>query len=238
MIVQPDFLDHWKTRLLVTITGEPTAPQMVIRLWSHCQQRRTSRFANLSDCALAAICQTTLKPDAWQDALIEAGFVKKKGDLVIVHDWDVVNASLIANWKNGKKGGRPTHQKPMDNPRVSQREPTPLSYLSTLSYPLDADEAFKQLFEKWVRFRIGLGRKPKDWSALFQEQLDWLARAPKAQRAEIISQSIRNGWQGLFESKGDRNGSTMKPQLTARPGYIRDKSGKEWKDMSSPVWNK
>lgn len=40
MIVQPDFPEHWKTRLLVKITGDKSAPLAVIRLWAHCQHSK------------------------------------------------------------------------------------------------------------------------------------------------------------------------------------------------------
>jgi len=37
-----------------------------------------------------------------------------------VHDWDNVNASLIASWRNGARGGR---RKPTGNPRITQGQP-------------------------------------------------------------------------------------------------------------------
>lgn len=69
------------------------------------------------------------------------------------------------------------------------------------NYPAGAGDEFRDLFGRWVEFRKGLGKKPKDWHAMFQEQLDWIGRQPRAHWQEIISQSMRNGWQGLFEPK-------------------------------------
>jgi hypothetical protein len=40
MIVDPDFLDHWRTRMLVDALQDECAPMYIIRVWAHCQQRR------------------------------------------------------------------------------------------------------------------------------------------------------------------------------------------------------
>lgn len=62
----------------------------------------------------------------------------------------------------------------------------------------------------WVRHRRGF-RKVKDWRVLFQEQLVWLAQFAEPVATEIVANSVRNGWQGLFELKGKpkdkRNGT-------------------------------
>jgi hypothetical protein len=39
--------------------------------------------------------------------MTEAGFIARNGDGLVAVGWDEYNASLIANWMNGKKGGRP-----------------------------------------------------------------------------------------------------------------------------------
>lgn len=125
MIVDPDFLDHWKTQMLCDAIGH-TAPIALLRLWSHCQQRREWRFANLPNGAVRAICRHDGDADELCDAMEEAGFISREDGVLEVVGWDEYNAQLIANWKNGKKGGRPkknpsgnqskTHGKPMDNP--------------------------------------------------------------------------------------------------------------------------
>lgn len=62
----------------------------------------------------------------------------------------------------------------------------------------------------WMKHRRGL-RKVKEWRTLFQEQLDWLAQFDELVATEILANSIRNGWQGLFEPRGKtkekRNGN-------------------------------
>jgi hypothetical protein len=135
MIVQPDFLDHWKTKALVTLTGDPAAPLMVLRLWGYCQSKRTSRFKALSDANLAGICHSKLPPAKIRATLLECGFIREDGDTTIVHDWETVNASLLASWRNGMRGGKPTsritHGIPTGKPRATQANPRPLILSNT-----------------------------------------------------------------------------------------------------------
>lgn len=123
MIVQPDFLDHWKTQMLVNLTEDASSPLLLLRLWGHCQQRRSSRFIDLTPAALRAICRSTIPATELHQLMLECGFIRIKGRTTIVHDWDSVNASLIRNWDNGKKGGRPTQRKPRVNPELTPSKP-------------------------------------------------------------------------------------------------------------------
>lgn len=124
MIVEPDFPDHWKTQLLIQLTSSAAAPIMVIRLWAHCQQRKAWEFADMSDAALAAVCRWQGEPAQLRKHLADAGFIEKgtPAGIVIVHEWDEVNATLVRNWKNGPKGGRPiTQLEPSGNPTVTDK---------------------------------------------------------------------------------------------------------------------
>lgn len=60
--------------------------------------------------------------------------------------------------------------------------------------------AFLNKWADWVKFRRGQ-KSVSDWHALFQEQLNWLDGFDEATAIEILSTSIRNGWQGLFPLK-------------------------------------
>jgi|GEM_PF-1521548 len=127
MIIDPDFLDHWKTRLLVdSLDGDETAPVYIIRLWAHCQSRREWIFEDLPMNALRAICRYAGDALVLESALNESGFTVRENGALRVCSWEEYNASLIANWRNGKKGGRPkikatedpliTHGYPINNP--------------------------------------------------------------------------------------------------------------------------
>lgn len=122
MIVQPDFLDHWKTTRLVELTGEPTAPLAVLRLWAHCQQRKAWRFENMGPDVLKAICRWPNDAKKFYDAMKKSGFIVTKDKKLTVHDWSEVNASLITSWENGRKhkGNRTTGGIPADNRRDIQ----------------------------------------------------------------------------------------------------------------------
>jgi hypothetical protein len=108
MIVQPDFPEHWKTRLLVEITGDESTPLAVIRLWAYCQNRRCCNFPNMTATQLASICKWGTRKPACHFALSKAGFLEKlPGGGFAAHQWDEHNAQLIQKWHAGQKGGRP-----------------------------------------------------------------------------------------------------------------------------------
>ena len=116
MIIEPDFLDHWKTRLLMRLLETDSAPNYVIRLWSHCQTRKTNIFPEWSPVILSSVCRWPGDADLFWSAMLQT-FCRVEDGYLIAHQWDEVNASLIAAWSNGGKGGRP--KKPTGNPRVN-----------------------------------------------------------------------------------------------------------------------
>ena len=116
MIIETDFLDHWKTRLIVRLLGTESAPLHIIRLWSHCQTRKTNRFPDWNPEILSAVCKWGGDADAFWSAILQT-FGRIEDGCFVAHQWDEVNSSLIAAWSNGVKGGR--HKKPTDNPRVN-----------------------------------------------------------------------------------------------------------------------
>ena len=108
MIVQPDFCEHWKTRLLVEITGDESAPMAVLRLWAHCQHSRRCQFPDMTPPQLASICRWGSRKPACHAALVKAGFVEKLTPTgFMAHQWDEHNAQLLQKWRAGEKGGRP-----------------------------------------------------------------------------------------------------------------------------------
>jgi len=78
--------------------------------------------------------------------------------------------------------------------------------VTSLVFPF-ASEAFLTKWKLWETHRRAL-KKPKSWPVLFQEQLDWLKGYGEEVAMEILSVSIRNGYQGLFEPKA---GNSNKP---------------------------
>lgn len=108
--------------MVVAALKDAFAPLYILRLWGHCQMKRKDRFCDMPARGLAALCKYAGDdPAALEAALIEARFIARDGDDVLVLEWAEKNASLIAAWENGKLGGRP--KKPTGNPAVTQQEP-------------------------------------------------------------------------------------------------------------------
>ena len=110
MIVETDFLDHWKTQMLIGILKDPASPCYLLRLWAHCQQRKECCFdsAKLTPAILKAITRSPANKQVLWDAFVEAGFLDLHDDETVeAHGFHDANSQLFANWENGKKGGRP-----------------------------------------------------------------------------------------------------------------------------------
>ncbi len=126
MIVEPDFLDHWKTRMLARLLKDERAPIYVLRLWAHCQQRKTDRFTDWNPDVLASVCRWDTDGLTLWNAMGQT-FLEIDGGNVVVHGWAETNAALISAWENGKLGGRPRAvntgvRKPIGNPPVNPQE--------------------------------------------------------------------------------------------------------------------
>jgi hypothetical protein len=81
-------------------------------------------------------------------------------------------------------------------------------------------EGVRKRFEEWKKFRRGLGKKPKDWNTMFHKQALWLCDFTEQTQLAILDQSMRNGWQGLFELK---NGTKKAERVTYVPRYMPEK---------------
>jgi hypothetical protein len=75
---------------------------------------------------------------------------------------------------------------------------------SASAYSSVLKEGVRGRFEEWMKFRRGLGKKIKDWDTLFTKQAKWLSQFGEPIQIEILEQSMRNGWQGLFEPQRDK----------------------------------
>lgn len=122
--------------MLIKELDDPAAPLYLIRLWSHCQGSKGAKFDNLPAVAVAMICEYDGDPEKLNAALINARWLSRDGDSIEVLGWEKHNAQLIANWENGRKGGRPrknsgseksgnnpskTHGIPMANPTQTDK---------------------------------------------------------------------------------------------------------------------
>lgn len=126
MIIDPGFPDHWKVRELNRLSGTKEAVIWMLRLWGECQRRRSQRFE--SELHVARVCGFEGDPLIFIDWLSQLNWIEKNCEGYIALKWEEHNSSLIANWENGKKGGRPakpkeTHGIPMENPPITQAKP-------------------------------------------------------------------------------------------------------------------
>tara|TARA_R110000824_G_scaffold7514_6_gene34035 strand:+ start:9218 stop:10000 length:783 start_codon:yes stop_codon:yes gene_type:complete len=121
MIIEPGFLDHWKTQMLISALEDGGAAIYVIRLWEHCQQRRMWRFA-FTPQMVRGICRYQGDDAAAiLDALVETGFVDQLDDgMYEVHDFFEHNAKMCRNWTRNPHGRA---GKPKKNPKRTQAEP-------------------------------------------------------------------------------------------------------------------
>lgn len=119
MIVDTDFPDHWKTRLLVDLLGgDEAAPVYVLRLWAHCQTRRKWVFSELSPASIKTICRYPGPAEKLLAGLIDSKFLRRDHQNTLhVHEWDHYNAQIISKWDNGSKGGRPKTEHKIRLPR-------------------------------------------------------------------------------------------------------------------------
>src|SRR5450830_626348 len=147
VIVDPDFFEHWRTRMLVDALGDDEmAPMYVMRLWAHCQSRRAIRFDSMPSAGIKALCRFKGDAVTLESALVEAGFITRDCDAIDILKWADHNAKLISNWKNGATGGRPkkTEEEPNDNPNGTQEEPGE-NQSETHSDPIGGEEIREDL---------------------------------------------------------------------------------------------
>jgi hypothetical protein len=110
MILSPDFCDHYKTKILLRLAGHAGVFSL-LKLWSQCQFRKCERIEKSAD-IIAAIADWTGDPDQLENALVESGYARREGDALVLHQWQDQNKKLFANYRNGKKGGRPKSDTP------------------------------------------------------------------------------------------------------------------------------
>lgn len=121
MIIDSDFLDHWRTRMLVDLLDDEMAPLYVMRLWGHCQNRKQTQLKPMPNPGLKAVCRYPGDADKFADSMVQAGFIERDGDDgFAVPKFREKNAQLFASYENGKKGGRPKK-----NPAETQPKPKP-----------------------------------------------------------------------------------------------------------------
>lgn len=229
MIVAPDFCDHWKTRMLVDLLGgDEVVPVYLLRLWAHCQNQKKDTF-DLPTPALKAICHYHGKASEFEDALTQSGFVTRSDSGKLhVRGWSEVNASLIASWDNGLRGGRPpkknnpvkTHGKPTGNPQATHGEPSANPDVTDREDKIEkrredetelpfSSERFRETFAAFEVMRKGMGKNHPYTPHARKLILGKLGREHESVAVQMLENAIESGWKSVYPLN-DRIG--RKPQ--------------------------
>jgi len=97
---------------------------------------------------------------------------------------------------------RAKKNKPVESNGITQDPLEPSEKLKT--------PEFMATWGKWMNYRRGL-KAVKDWKGLFRAQLDHLSGFDASTATEMLNQTMRNGWIGIFELKGTHAKDTGKP---------------------------
>lgn len=223
MIVDPDFFDHWRTRMVADMLQDPLAPVYIMRLWAHCQNRKGDVF-DIPAAGLKALCQCTGDAQALEDALIAAEYISRDGLTVTVTGWAEKNAALLAAWENGNKGGRPkknqkqtdgqptenpaeTHGLPMANPPLTQTKPIRVDKRREEEKTEDKAQAPLPEWlpmEAWTGFvemrkRIRKPMTPRAQQLVLKTLEDMRAKGLSV--AQALDNSTRNSWVDVYAPK-------------------------------------
>lgn len=115
--------------LIDLLDGDEMAPLYLIRLWAHCQQRKSDTF-DMPTHGLKAVCRYSGDAEKFEKAMVDSGWVSRTDGKITAEKWMERNKKLRQAWDNGAKGGRPqknpteTQEEPNGNPSVTQQEPT------------------------------------------------------------------------------------------------------------------
>jgi hypothetical protein len=238
MIIETDFLDHWKTRLIVRLLGTESAPLHIIRLWSHCQTRKTNRFPEWNPEILSAVCKWGGDANVFWSAILQT-FGRIEDGCFVAHQWDEVNSSLIASWSNGGKGGRP--KKPRDNPRVNpdsnpvipqvthgvtdreekidkiektEKTKAPKSPWD-VGFGVELPNSFQtenclQAVKLWLQYKSERKEGYKK-TGLTASLTKWSNEFSPAEFPSAVENSIASGWKGIFPKNNQQQSLPIQP---------------------------
>lgn len=142
--------------------------------------------------------------------LEKIGYISRDGVNISITDWD----SLQSNYAKGLDRGyyKSTNKSLVSDEQVSttrgeerrveERRKEVQNHVVLMELPdsLKTQRMMRQ-WGVWMNFRRGM-KKPKNWATLFNAQIEFLSGFAEPVAFEILSSSIRNGWQGLFEPRG------------------------------------
>ena len=233
MILDPDFLTHWKTRALIGALDDKCAPLYLIALWSHCQNRRRGEFDDLTPTAIKGICGFEGEAESLEKALIEVGFAERiSTGAFVVSGWAEKNAQLLAAWENGAKGGRPAkypRDNPVDNPSTNpgdtrvekSREEKSREEKKTkgtrpkkpIELPpiLDTPE-FRSALDSWLDYKGSGAYKPRGLSSLLSQAAKRAEAFGLPAVLNAFEVAMGNGWAGWNQDGSFKQDANSDPR--------------------------
>ncbi len=103
MIIQTDFIIHWKTKGLAVRIGREAAIVALLSLWGHCEKRKLWEL-DLTPLKLAGICDYSGDAQVLLDTMEELRILDdvsldgSKERWYRVHGWAEINSSLVGKW--------------------------------------------------------------------------------------------------------------------------------------------
>jgi hypothetical protein len=99
MIVEPDFIHHWKFEALCTAVGDGLAAKALLRLWGYAQSRKQWIFP-LDALKLASICGVREDLEGfWSHMTGRAGWIEARGGgWFELRGWAHLNRAMIQAW--------------------------------------------------------------------------------------------------------------------------------------------
>lgn len=132
-------------------------------------------------------------------------FYKTEGKTVAqIEQWSEKPRAEKSKYPNCEQTAALCYQDENNPPPPSIPVPRSDDHIPSFLVPADAGALLRSKFEEWMVVRKGQGKKPKDWGKMFAEQWEWLQQFGESGAVQVISQSIRNGWTGLFAPNGSK----------------------------------
>lgn len=237
MELHQEFREHTKVKRLASAVGCSRAESrsMIVCLWTWAiGEARNGDVTKFTPEEIADACHTDevsgkIEPVKLKKALISTSILDEKDSKILIHDWKSMGVRVLeqsrrrmSKYRRGKEFKEGTVTEPLRNCNDSLS--LFLSLFPSL-YPSLRTDRFARGWGDWVEHRKEKRKPLTDRQA--QKQLAWLGGQPEP--IACIDQSIRNGWQGLFELKVERARFTpvSDPPARRRSTWTCEKCGME-----------
>ena len=221
MKIDPGFLDHWKTELLIESLG-PAGVVAVMRLWGRAQIDRKWNGLDLNPKRLAI--KTKWKADEnllWSILTdTDAPWLDEAEDGTwSIHGFDEHQKQVIHLWEAGKRGGRPKGKKP--TPKKGKTYTSP----SSSSYPISKSNGNHMVLEptkqglcteeevRTFSTSIGLTDADAQYIYLNWEENEWMNTKTK-KPIKCWKRTIRKWKAGGFFPSQKADGGKQRQTLT------------------------